>query len=301
MSELNRMVEERKLFELSELEQDMAETDALGRHFDAIQGLLRDPVVRPFDALRLVMLFALRYEGDSPAKIAELKVALAAKGLQSGDIALVDALLEYAGVRRRGGDLFSKKSIFSRVTRTVSRSLHGVESVYAQHKPLLEQILTGELKTAQVCQLHTSCGTATHLTPKPMDCCCADLAAGKLSTTMYPYAGKAEATPTPCSLVMVFIVGGVTCEEAVTVHKLNALPGPTKFVLGGPALHNSASFISDLRRLAADASGIASASASAAASASGPVALEVKGLRYGLSLGDGGDLGRGNSSYGTLS
>ena len=144
MSELDRRVRNHKLFELTVLEQDLAEQDALSRHFEEVSALIADPAVRAFDALRLVMIFALRYEVDGSRQVSELKVALASRGIEHGSVALVDALLEYAGVRARGGDLFSKKSVIARVRRGVSRSLKGIDSAITNHKPLLSDILAGE-------------------------------------------------------------------------------------------------------------------------------------------------------------
>jgi vacuolar protein sorting-associated protein 45 len=265
MAELNRRIESQKMFEVSELEQSLADTESLAKHFEQVGSAIEDPGIRPFDALRLVMLFALRYEADGGARVAELKVALEGKGLKAGDIALIDALLEYGGIRARGGDLFSKKTIAARMLRTVSRSVKGVESMLAQHTPQLEQVLT-------------------------------EVGKGVLSPTLYPYAGKAEASPR-VSTVIVFIVGGMTFEEAVSVNKINTTGSfGMNVILGGTAVQNSQSFIADLRRLAQDAaSGVtrgASAAAPAAASASS-VAVEVGGLVLSPS--------RGSSSYGTLS
>lgn len=144
MSELDRRVRNHKLFELTVLEQDLAEQDALSRHFEEVTALIADPAVRAFDALRLVMIFALRYEVDGSRQVSELKVALASRGIEHGSVALVDALLEYAGVRARGGDLFSKKTVIARVRRGVSRSLKGIDSAITNHKPLLCDILAGE-------------------------------------------------------------------------------------------------------------------------------------------------------------
>jgi len=40
--------------------------------------------------------------------------------------------------------------------------------------------------------------------------------------------------------VIVFIVGGVTYEEALTVHMLNrSAPGGVRVVLGGTSVHNT--------------------------------------------------------------
>ncbi|KAA0155809.1 hypothetical protein FNF27_03300 [Cafeteria roenbergensis] len=272
MSELDRRVRNHKLFELTVLEQDLAEQDALSRHFEEVSALIADPAVRAFDALRLVMIFALRYEVDGSRQVSELKVALASRGIEHGSVALVDALLEYAGVRARGGDLFSKKSVIARVRRGVSRSLKGIDSAITNHKPLLSDIL-------------------------------ADLASGRLSTTLYPAAGKAEGAG-PAGTVIIFVVGGVTCEEAAAVHKFNTTPGATmRVILGGTSLHNSASFIADVEAFSkAGAAGLGTPGPAAGAAASTDRASAGISIDVGtLGFGSGGVAPRGGSSYGTLS
>ena len=46
--------------------------------------------------------------------------------------------------------------------------------------------------------------------------------------------------------VLVYIVGGVTYEEATTVAELNAANAGVSVVLGGSFVHNSGTFLEDL-------------------------------------------------------
>jgi vacuolar protein sorting-associated protein 45 len=46
--------------------------------------------------------------------------------------------------------------------------------------------------------------------------------------------------------VIIFVVGGVTYEEAKLVAQLNATWQGTRFLLGGTTVHNSQSFLREL-------------------------------------------------------
>ncbi len=74
MTELSREVDTKNLMTLSAQEQEVSSGgDNPNDHFRDICAALEEPNVDPFDALRLVMLYALRYERSRPDKVAELK------------------------------------------------------------------------------------------------------------------------------------------------------------------------------------------------------------------------------------
>jgi hypothetical protein len=138
---------------VSEVEQDVACHDNHSEQFRQICALIDNPSVGSVDALRLVMLFALRYETNKPDKvravasasvlwracalqctcrgsagslcvwlmqIEELKQRLMSmKGLAASDIRLIDAVLAYGGVGSRGGDLFGNRSIIGKLSSSV--------------------------------------------------------------------------------------------------------------------------------------------------------------------------------------
>ena len=105
---------------VSELEQDLACRDSQSDQFRGICAQIEDPAVDSVDALRLVMLFALRYETNRGTKIDELKERLRTyKRLSPRDLLLIDAVLAYGGVASRGGDLFGKNSMLSKLSTTV--------------------------------------------------------------------------------------------------------------------------------------------------------------------------------------
>jgi vacuolar protein sorting-associated protein 45 len=132
-------------------------------------------------------------------------------------VALIDACLRYGGRAARNPGLFGgDTSLLAKVTKHVKTSLEGIENVYAQHVPLLMETLDAVAK-------------------------------GKLNAQHYP----AATTATPLQgakhdQVIVYIVGGVTYEEATKVAELNAANAGVSVVLGGSFVHNSGTFLEDL-------------------------------------------------------
>ena len=108
--------------------------------------------------------------------------------------------------------------------------LQGVENVYTQHTPLLMQTLEAAAKS-------------------------------RLKDSEYPTVDKTlipaqPAKVQPPKLIIVFIVGGTTYEEARVVSELNAQSerhegwaSGTKFVLGGTSVQNSTTFMHDLTEM----------------------------------------------------
>ena len=107
----------------------------------------------------------------------------------------------------------------------------GVQNVYTQHVPLLNTTLENLIK-------------------------------GRLKEVDYPYVRSpgGASTKSP-KLVVIFMVGGTTYEEARSVAELNAQGERgdgswcqgMKFILGGTGVQNSASFLQDLAEMAASA------------------------------------------------
>lgn len=48
--------------------------------------------------------------------------------------------------------------------------------------------------------------------------------------------------------IIVFMIGGTTYEESLTVHNLNKQNPGIKIILGGTTIHNSASFLEEIQQ-----------------------------------------------------
>eukprot|EP00300_Choanocystis_sp_HF-7_P027612 c32774_g1_i1.p1 GENE.c32774_g1_i1~~c32774_g1_i1.p1 ORF type:complete len:573 (+),score=169.14 c32774_g1_i1:84-1721(+) len=217
ISELSRIVERTNLMAASEVEQHLACTDSHTEAVKKVHALLNDSSIPLQNKLRLVMLYALRYEDRSPTDMTDLIELLTAVGADQQQLQLIHDLVEYAGANKRSGDLFSNKNVFNILKKTVQRELVGVSNVYTQHKPyldtILDQLSKGKLREQQFTSLDGS-----------------------------PIKERS-------SEVIVFFVGGATYAEAAVVDQFNKSNSGMKAVLGGTCIQNSESFLEGLKKV----------------------------------------------------
>ncbi|XP_066124170.1 vacuolar protein sorting-associated protein 45 isoform X7 [Saccopteryx bilineata] len=178
-----------------------------------LKRLLQNPKVTEFDAARLVMLYALHYERHSNNSLPGLMMDLRNKGVCEKYRKLVSAIVEYGGKRARGSDLFSPKDAVA-ITKQFLKGLKGIENVYTQHQPFLHETLDHLIK-------------------------------GKLKENLYPYLGPSTLRDRPQDII-VFVIGGATYEEALTVYNLNRTTTGVRLVLGGTTVHNTKSFLEEV-------------------------------------------------------
>lgn len=212
MTELQRAIDARQLMSVSQTEQELACSSNQAAAFEQVVGQLANERVAEVDRLRLVMLYALRYEKESARQVELLIAKLASRSsrLKPG---LIYTLLRQCGLEKRIGDLYGNRDLFNMMARNVKRGLKGVENVYTQHQPLLSQTLESATK-------------------------------GRLRDIDYPFVGNHFQQGRPQEIV-VFIIGGTTYEEAKTVALFNATSS-TRVILGGTKILNSSSFLADL-------------------------------------------------------
>ncbi|XP_071938613.1 vacuolar protein sorting-associated protein 45 homolog isoform X1 [Coffea arabica] len=212
VTEMSKIVEERKLMLVSEVEQELACNGGQGAAFEAVTNLLNNDSVSDIDRLRLVMLYALRYEKESPVQLMQLFNKLASRSPKYKP-GLVQFLLKQAGVDKRTGDLYGNRDLLN-IARNMARGLKGVENVYTQHQPLLFHIMESITK-------------------------------GRLRDVDYPFVGN-HFQQGRLQEVVIFIVGGTTYEESRAVALQNTTNSGIRFILGGSAVLNSKRFLKDL-------------------------------------------------------
>ncbi|GLG98219.1 Protein ROP [Gryllus bimaculatus] len=214
VGELSSIVSGHNLLEVSELEQELACQNEHSQQLQRIRKLLASDRVRHIDATRLVLLYALRYEKHANNDIVGLVDALKKRGVPENLTKCISQMKEYGGARVRQSDLFGTQDAVVKITKRFFKDLKGVENVYTQHSPLLKETLE-------------------------------DLIKGKLKENTFPYLGKEQIRGKPQDII-VFIVGGATYEESLVVHQLNKMH-PVRVVLGGTTIHNSSSFLDEVR------------------------------------------------------
>eukprot|EP00545_Synedropsis_sp_CCMP1620_P013582 CAMPEP_0119004788 /NCGR_PEP_ID=MMETSP1176-20130426/1353_1 /TAXON_ID=265551 /ORGANISM="Synedropsis recta cf, Strain CCMP1620" /LENGTH=607 /DNA_ID=CAMNT_0006956533 /DNA_START=122 /DNA_END=1945 /DNA_ORIENTATION=- len=235
MGELARLVDVCSLMDVSQFEQELAcaDNDHHSNHLRELLDKLASPVIKIPDKLRLGLLYALRYE--TLGNLHRVRSAMTKGGVPPDMLDLMDSILRYGGSQQRAPGLFEtdNQNIMSKMTRSLMTSVQGVSNVYSQHVPLLMQTLQN------------------------------GIAKGKLKPELYPFVPgsvskssnrNSSASSSPDTIVpdevLIFMVGGVTYEEATKVSEFNELPGQTmRVILGGSTVHNSTSFLEELKAL----------------------------------------------------
>ncbi|KAA1469923.1 Sec1-domain-containing protein [Dentipellis sp. KUC8613] len=215
VGELSRLVQKDKLLELGEVEQGLATSS--GADIRSVQTFIADNAVSAFNKLRLIILYALRYQKTQASNIANLINLALQHGVSREDARLVYAVLNIAGADQRQDDLFSTETLLA-IGRSALKGLKGVENVYMQHTPHLSETLEHLFK-------------------------------GRLKESSYPFtegAGVNAGLQRPQD-VIIFMIGGTTYEEARTISLLNQDPGSAsagmRLLLGGTCVHNTSSFL----------------------------------------------------------
>lgn len=232
MGELARLVELCSLMDVSAFEQGLACADDQAGHLKELMSKLESQTVKIPDKLRLGMLYALRYEkpsaaqGSVPSAIPAVKEAMKRGGVPPDGVALVDAILKYAGSDVRGPGLYgSNQDITSKFMKSFMTSVQGVSNVYSQHSPVLLDTIEGASKGKLSGQTH------------PLI-----LSGGGCSTNVEGMTVPQE--------ILIFMVGGMTYEESTKVNLFNtANVGKVRVILGGSTVHNSTSFLEELKLL----------------------------------------------------
>ena len=141
LTELSRVVDERALMAVSGMEQDLACSQlGIAAACDGIEEVLSNPAVGVEDALKLVLIFALRYEGKGARELSGLRARLDQRGASPQQLRLIDTIIEASGSERRTGDLFGDRNFLKRASK-MAKTIRGVENVYTQHQPLLTQTI----------------------------------------------------------------------------------------------------------------------------------------------------------------
>ncbi|KAG7347393.1 Sec1 family protein [Nitzschia inconspicua] len=223
MGELARLVEVCSLMDVSQFEQELACADDHTAHWRELMEKLESSDVKIPDKLRLGLLYALRYETSGNLNM--VQQAMKKGGVPPDMVNLISVMLRYGGTKSRGPGLYGDQhNIMSKMTKSFMTSVQGVQNVYAQHVPLVMETIQSVIK-------------------------------GKLRRDTHPFVpGSIKCPPNVPSEtvipsdIIIFMVGGVTYEEGTKISEFNqANKGKIQVILGGSTVHNSTSFLEELR------------------------------------------------------
>ena len=232
MGELARLVQVCHLMDVSQLEQTLACSDDHSAHWRELLEKLEAPHIKIPDKLRLGLLYAIRYE--TIANLHMVQQAMSKGGVPPDMVQLLPILLRYGGVKQRGPGLFGDHNLVSRMTKNIVGAVQGVDNVYSQHVPLLmdtlQQAVRGKLSLRDYPVVPGSTVPSTS------------------TTSQSHHHAVHQLEPTE---ILVFMVGGVTYEEGTKISEFNAQHrGRVQVVLAGSTVHNSTSFLDELKTTA---------------------------------------------------
>ncbi|UJR35612.1 hypothetical protein I4U23_028362 [Adineta vaga] len=232
VSELSRLIGLHHLLETSETEQNLVCQSDHNEIVQKIKQLIKDNNIRDEDILRLICLYALRYERRNGNEINSLKQEVQKyRQFSNKYLQFMQTILHYGGEKFRQADLFNTQTSMA-ITRNFIRGLKGVDNVYAQHIPLikdlLEQLLRGKLKDT----LYPSVSSKDQINSTSH------------YTTSQQNQFQQQGQLIKPSEIIVFVIGGITYEESYHIHMMNKQGA--RIILGGSYIHNFSSFIDEV-------------------------------------------------------
>ncbi|OTF75544.1 vacuolar protein sorting-associated protein-like protein [Euroglyphus maynei] len=222
IDEICRIVNASSLLEVSESEQELISTGNHSESLKRISKLISSDKIRNCDAIRLTLLYALTYQNNSNYDIRGLCRLLERRNMNPGDIKIINQLMEFCGLKQRTGgkgttttpEILTTEHVRA-FTKKVIKGFRGVENIYTQHTPVIKDLIE-------------------------------DLYRCRLREILYPFLGSVQQRERPQEII-IFIIGGITYEESLTVYNLNRQLQGTKILLGGSIVHNSKSFLDEIR------------------------------------------------------
>lgn len=216
VGELSRIVDNTHLLAVSELEQSLACNGNHQEDLRQLQQMLANETISALVKYRLVALYGLRYVSHPQYALQALCGMLDASCPDQQLRSNLEGILKAAPQE----DLFNQGSILLRAQQGL-KGLRGVENVFTQHKPLLESLLgqltKGRLPRAKYPVMHSRDQSRSSFTSENV----------------------------PPENVVIFILGGVTYEEARLVGEFNKANPAIRVILGGTEVTNSRRVLED--------------------------------------------------------
>lgn len=212
MSELTRLTNENNLITLSECEQELAcNLTSNSEIIKKIRQLITCKTIRPRDAVRLVSLYTV-VRADKSCLADFIKLLKSRGDIEADDISFINQLREFSLSKPQN----PLDDTVQQVTRMIVQGVKGVDNVLTQYRPNLSKVIE-ELKK------------------------------GKLKETDFAFYGERYREEPPKRLIL-FIVGGITYDEALVADQINRLPASNiQVIVGGTSIHNFESFLEEVR------------------------------------------------------
>lgn len=214
MSELGRIVSDYKLMSVSQCEQELVcDIGSRSDIFKKLELTIPDTKVRPLDAVRLVSLYLLTYPGKSPEFAKLLKLLRKRSDIESRDIEFVSHLRDFSATSPQSDQLDVR---VQKAAKKLVQDLRGVDNLLSHYRPKLHTLIN-DLKRGN-----------------------------KLEESEFAFCGERQLEQ-PIQKLAIFVVGGVTYDEALIVDQFNRTSGPHfRIIIGGSCMLNFRSFIDEV-------------------------------------------------------
>ncbi|CDO94915.1 unnamed protein product [Kluyveromyces dobzhanskii CBS 2104] len=219
VSELDRQLQFKNIWEVSELEQNLSSHDDNNDDFAELKRILSLPNLESYYKLKLACIFVLRH-GRNESRVTELENLLR----EQCDPTQISLFFQF---KQRYGNAFKKQKVpqdsdlISGLTKKFNRlGSTAAENVFMQHVPELTTLLNdldkNKFPQEGVKLLNQNIDPKTYM---PQD-------------------------------VVIFIVGGLTIEEARAVHQFNEKysqnKGNCRVIIGGTSIITTEQFLTDV-------------------------------------------------------
>ncbi|KAH0787048.1 Sec1 family protein [Histomonas meleagridis] len=202
-SAINTKVTDENLISVGELEQSFAVSDDPVIHCREILNLHENNNIPKHEIMKLLLLFALRYEGRAVEQFQQLKEIFPEY------VGIMSSITQVAGASKRGADdILAGRN---RLTQLFS----DIRALYTSNSKFLDQFK---------CQLTSIIDRVKK---------------GQLSAEQYPFIDGKRAEFLKPKRLIVFYVGGATYYELRAAKEATEID----VVVGGTFVHNSSSFI----------------------------------------------------------
>lgn len=199
LEHLGQYINSNQLLDISILEQELACNDDHTSAIQKLYPLVENSTINVSNKLRLILLYALRYETHPNQKILDLLMCVKEKENNMAPDTITRFLKHVK--KLQSSELFQTKGWVEMFTESVC-NMREIKNLYTQHTPVLTRLVS-------------------------------DITKGCLNTITYPCT--TNTIPKPHHNIIIFIIGGVTYEETCHISKLNT----ANILIGGTHIHNS--------------------------------------------------------------
>lgn len=235
VGELDRQLQLRNIWRLSEVEQNLAVHKDNQQDYRDMLDLFEEPKLSGDYKVKLACIYLLKH-GDNENKVNEMFQVLGQQ-LSAGDVNFIHKFRSIFGSKSSDqnsqGHQVERDDLLSELARKFnskmgSKSHPETDNVYMQHVPEISTLLTDFSKNkVSKDRLKTI---------------------GKEQTAASPSASSPTSSSPPPQDIILFVVGGVTFEEARFVHQFNAtMKNKMRVILGGTSVISTNDYIESIR------------------------------------------------------